>query len=196
MIELKPVENVELFDEALYAGGDQVVGEVVAVYLQDGGHDQQVAARVEDVLELVRGVDDGGQTVSGTGRWRAEAGCQIRPDYCQYRNTSIRLLMFSSSISELFPSVPIPALALCAQRPCLRMTLSPAWRARLPLSTLRKSWMSSGWAKLPAIASNMREISRIQLNLCITSTPCSSCTHQTVVTWPRPGLETKLEELF
>ena len=67
MIELKPVENVELFDEALNAGGDQVVGEVVAVYLQDGGHDQQVAARVEDVLELVRGVDNRGQTVSGTG---------------------------------------------------------------------------------------------------------------------------------
>ena len=67
MIELKPVENVELFDEALNAGGDQVVGEVVAVYLQDGGHDQQVPARVEDVLELVRGVDNRGQTVSGTG---------------------------------------------------------------------------------------------------------------------------------
>ena len=67
MIELKPVKNVELFDEALNAGGDQVVGEVVAVYLQDGGHDQQVAARVEDVLELVRGVDNRGQTVSGTG---------------------------------------------------------------------------------------------------------------------------------
>ena len=58
------MENVELFDEELNAAGYQVVGHVVAVYLDDGGHYQQVAAGLEDILELVRGVDDGGHAVS------------------------------------------------------------------------------------------------------------------------------------
>ena len=59
-----PVEDVELFDEELDAAGYQVVGHVVAVYLDDGRHDQQVAVGLEDVLELVRGIDDGGHAVS------------------------------------------------------------------------------------------------------------------------------------
>ena len=58
------MEDVELFDEELNAAGDQVVGHVVAVYLDDGRHDQQVAVRLEDVLELVSGIDDGGHAVS------------------------------------------------------------------------------------------------------------------------------------
>ena len=58
------MQDVQLLDQVLDAGGDQVVGQVVAVNLHDGGHDQQVAAGVEDVLELVGGVDDGGHAVS------------------------------------------------------------------------------------------------------------------------------------
>ena len=58
------MQDVQLLDQVLYAGGDQVVGQVVAVDLDDGGHDEQVAAGVEDVLELVGGVDDGGHAVS------------------------------------------------------------------------------------------------------------------------------------
>ena len=59
-----PVEDVELFDEELDAARYQVVGHVVAVYLHNGGHDQQVSVGLEDVLELVGGVDDGGHAVS------------------------------------------------------------------------------------------------------------------------------------
>ena len=58
------MEDVELLDEELNAAGDQVVGHVVAVYLDDGRHDQQVAVRLENVLELVSGIDDGGHAVS------------------------------------------------------------------------------------------------------------------------------------
>ena len=58
------MQDVQLLDQVLYAGGDQVVGQVVAVDLDDGGHDEQVAAGVEDVLELMGGVDDGGHAVS------------------------------------------------------------------------------------------------------------------------------------
>ena len=73
---------------------------------------------------------------------------------------------FLTQMPAIFPHISI--------RPHLKMTLSPACRAMLPLRTLRNSWISSGWAKLPAIASNIRDINRIQLNLCITSTPASS----------------------
>ena len=59
-----PVEDVELFDEELDAAGYQVVGHVVAVYLDDGRHDQQVSVGLENVLELVSGIDDGGHAVS------------------------------------------------------------------------------------------------------------------------------------
>ena len=58
------MEDIELFDEELNTAGHQEVGHVVAVYLDDGRHDQQVAVRLEDVLELVRGIDDGGHAVS------------------------------------------------------------------------------------------------------------------------------------
>ena len=58
------MEDVELLDEELNAAGDQVVGHVVAVYLDDGRHDQEVTVRLENVLELVSGVDDGGHAVS------------------------------------------------------------------------------------------------------------------------------------
>ena len=58
------MEDVELFDEELNAGSDHVVGHVVAVYLDDGRHDQEVTVRLENVLELVGGVDDGGHAVS------------------------------------------------------------------------------------------------------------------------------------
>ena len=58
------MEDVELLDEELNAAGDQVVGHVVAVYLDDGRHDQQIAVRLENVLELVSGIDDGGHAVS------------------------------------------------------------------------------------------------------------------------------------
>ena len=54
----------------------------------------------------------------------------------------------------LLPTVQSSGLVLKIQS-YLMMQESPAWRARLPLSTFRKSWISSGWAKLPAIASNI-----------------------------------------
>ena len=53
-----------MLHQELYAGGDQVVGHVVTVDLDYGGHDQQVPAGLEYVLELVRGIDDGGHAVS------------------------------------------------------------------------------------------------------------------------------------
>ena len=37
---------------------------VVAIYLDDGRHDQQVSVGLENVLELVSGIDDGGHAVS------------------------------------------------------------------------------------------------------------------------------------
>ena len=58
------MKDVELFDEELDAGGDQVVGHVVAVDLDQRGHDQQVTTRVEDVPELMGGIDDCGHAIS------------------------------------------------------------------------------------------------------------------------------------
>ena len=58
------MEDVQLFDEELDAARYQVVGHVVAVYLDNGRHDQQVSVSLENVLELVGGVDDGGHAVS------------------------------------------------------------------------------------------------------------------------------------
>ena len=58
------MEDVQLFDEELDAARYQVVGHVVAVYLDDGRHDQQVSVCLENVLELVSGIDDGGHAVS------------------------------------------------------------------------------------------------------------------------------------
>ena len=58
------MEDVELFDQELNAGCDQVVGHVVAVDLDQGRHNQQVSTRVKNVPELMGGIDDCGHAIS------------------------------------------------------------------------------------------------------------------------------------
>ena len=58
------MQNVQLLDEVFDGRGDEMVGQVVTVDLDDGRHDEKVAASVEDVLELVGSVDDGGHAVT------------------------------------------------------------------------------------------------------------------------------------
>ena len=58
------MQDVKLLDQVFDGRGDEVVGQVVTVDLDDGGHDEEVATGVEDVLELMGGVDDGGHAVA------------------------------------------------------------------------------------------------------------------------------------
>ena len=58
------MKDVELFDQELDAGSDQIVWHVVAVDLDQRGHDQQVAAGIENVSELMGGIYYRGHAVS------------------------------------------------------------------------------------------------------------------------------------
>ena len=58
------MQNVELFAQKFDGFGDELVGLVVAVDPQDAGHDEEVPVVAEDVLELVRGVDDRRHAIS------------------------------------------------------------------------------------------------------------------------------------
>ena len=43
------MEDIQLFDEKLNAGGDQIIGQIVAVYLDNGGHYQEIPTGVENI---------------------------------------------------------------------------------------------------------------------------------------------------
>ena len=58
------MEDVELLDQKLYARLDQMVGDVVAVYLGDGWHDKKVATAVEDTFKLLCGIDNGSHGIA------------------------------------------------------------------------------------------------------------------------------------
>ena len=58
------MQYVELLDQKLYAGLDKLVGDVIAVYLSNGGHDEEVSGRVEDILELLGSVDDSSHAIA------------------------------------------------------------------------------------------------------------------------------------
>ena len=80
--------------------------------------------------------------------------------------------------SFLYQHVPhnknLSVLMHCQIKYYLRIQESSACRAKAPLITFINSRISWEYAKLPAIASNILAIKRIQLNLCRTSRPYNS----------------------
>ena len=53
-----------MFDEELNAGSDKIIGQIVAVYLHNRWHDEQVATGVKYVLELMCGINNCSHAVS------------------------------------------------------------------------------------------------------------------------------------